>query len=151
LANESALLRLRGGLQRGDSILPTLFPDALGLALLVNVAYFVCMSAAHWTSFKIPILFIYYDVGSNAYQDKIISFCALTYGILFYAAYSHRAVVPYAIASLAATTAGLAAINSSGDLKKSLPPGAPLMAYWIQTCMIAAITGTLWILYLSTK
>lgn len=50
--------------------------NLLSLALFAGVAYFVAMSVAHFVGFKIPVLFIFYDVPSNAYQDKIISFCA---------------------------------------------------------------------------
>jgi hypothetical protein len=40
-------------------------------------------------------------------QDKIISFCALTYAILFTAAFNHpKVVLPYALASLAVTVGG---------------------------------------------
>jgi hypothetical protein len=53
--------------------------DLLQLALLAGVAYFLAMSAAHFTSFKVPVLFIYYDTPFYEYQDKIISFCAFTY------------------------------------------------------------------------
>ena len=123
--------------------------DLLGLALAANVAYFVCMAAAHWLSFKVPILFIYFDTKFYAYQDKIIAFCAGTYAILFAAAFRHRVVVPYAIASLALTTAGLSAINASDDLAKALPPSAPRGAYWMQTGLIGALTVTLALLHAS--
>jgi hypothetical protein len=96
----------------------------LSLALNANVLYFVAMSVAHWVGFKVPVLFIYYDTPFHAYQDKIIAFCAATYALFFFAATRHRAVVPFAIASLALTTAGLSAINSSDDLRAVLPAGA---------------------------
>jgi hypothetical protein len=50
----------------------------LKLALLAGVGYFCAMAAAHWASFKVPVLFIYFDVPFYEYQDKIISFCAFT-------------------------------------------------------------------------
>lgn len=119
----------------------------LSLALKANVLYFVAMSAAHWVGFKVPVLFIYYDTPFHAYQDKIISFCAATYALLNFAAVRHRSVVPYVIASLAMTTAGLSAINASDDLYKVLPSGASTRAYWIQTGLIGALTGTIAALY----
>lgn len=121
-----------------------------GLLLLVlnaNVIYFVAMSVAHWTGLKLPILFIYYDTPFYAYQDKVISFCAATYALLNFAAVRHRAVVPYVIASLALTTAGLSAINASDDLQKVLHKDGSTSAYWIQTGMIGALTGTLTLLH----
>ena len=119
----------------------------LSLALYANVVYFVAMAAAHWTGFKIPVLFIYFDTPFFAYQDKIIAFCAGTYAILHLAAARHRVVVPYAVASLALTTAGLCAINASSDLRKVLPAGASTNAYWIQTGLIGALTGVLALLH----
>jgi hypothetical protein len=121
--------------------------DLLSYALNANVAYFVSMSAAHWTGFKVPLLFIYFDTPFYAYQDKIISFCAGTYAILFFAAARHRVVVPYAIASLALTTIGLSAINASEDLSNVLPKGHSTKAYWLQTGVIGALTMGLAVLY----
>ena len=122
-------------------------PDLLSLALFANVGYFVAMAGAHWFSVKVPLLFIYYDTPFYAYQDKIIAFCAGTYAILNLAAARHRVVVPYAVASLALTTAGLCAINASNDLRAVLPAGASTSAYWIQTGLIGALTGTLALLH----
>jgi hypothetical protein len=123
----------------------------LSVFLKANIFYFVAMSVAHWMSFKIPVLFIYYDTPFYAYQDKVISFCAATYALFCLAATYNRMVVPYFIVSLAMTTVGLAAINSSEDLLKVLPKSASTSAYWIQTCMIGAITLTLSLLYANSN
>ena len=117
------------------------------LALNANVAYFVAMSVAHWIGYKVPVLFIYYDTPFHAYQDKIIAFCAATYAIFCFAAARHRAVVPFVIASLALTTAGLSAINASDELRSVLPKGASTNAYWAQTAMIGALTVVIALLY----
>jgi hypothetical protein len=119
----------------------------LQLALQANVGYFVAMSAAHWFGFKVPVLFIYYDTPFHAYQDKVISFCAATYALLNLAASRHRVVVPYVVASLALTTAGLSAINASDALRDVLDKGASTKAYWAQTAMIGALTGAIAVLH----
>lgn len=119
----------------------------LFFALNANVAYFVAMSVAHWIGYKVPVLFIYYDTPFHAYQDKIIAFCAATYAIFCFAASRHRAVVPFVIASLAVTTAGLSAINASDELRSVLPKGASTNAYWAQTGMIGALTVAIALLY----
>ena len=59
-------------------------------SLLACTAYFLAMSTAHFIGFKVPVLFVYWDVPSNHYQDMIISFCAFTYATLSFAAYRHR-------------------------------------------------------------
>ena len=43
-------------------------------SLLACTAYFLAMSTAHFIGFKVPVLFVYWDVPSNHYQDMIISF-----------------------------------------------------------------------------
>lgn len=133
------------------TVQPTMAPPSglLKLVLNANVGYFVAMSGAHWFGLKVPVLFIYYDTKFFAYQDKIISFCAATYALLHLAASRNHSVVPYAIASLALTTAGLSAINASEDLRAVLPEGGggSTAPYWAQTAMIGALTATLALLY----
>jgi len=51
----------------------------LRILLFAGIAYFCCMSLAHFFGFKVPILFIYYDTPYYAYQDKIISFAVVAY------------------------------------------------------------------------
>ena len=58
---------------------------------------------------------------------------------------------PTGLLSLALTTAGLCAINASGDLRKVLPDGASTGAYWLQTGLIGALTGTLAMLYAASS
>jgi len=108
------------------------------------------MAIAHFFSIKLPILFVYYDVSFYAYQDKIISFCVVTYAIFFYGAYKNRVLAPYAILSMIATVLGLSLINLSGDLKSVLNGRATTM-YWLQTGMIALILIWLAVFYMRAK
>ncbi|MEO1047952.1 MAG: hypothetical protein AAFW59_06450, partial [Pseudomonadota bacterium] len=73
--------------------------------LLICVVFFIAMGTAHFTGFKVPLLFIYYDTPFYAYQDRIIAFTLVTYVALFFAAANHRAVVPYALVSIWGTVA----------------------------------------------
>lgn len=116
-------------------------------SLIACVIYFLAMCLAHFAGFKVPILFIYWNVPSNHYQDMIISFCALSYAILFAAAVKLPEAVPFAIAALAATVLGLSAVNLSGDLKRITQNGSTT-AYWLQTGMIAGLGIWLAALYL---
>lgn len=124
--------------------------NLLKIALYAGVAYFCCMSAAHFIGFKVPLLFIYYDVPSNHYQDMIISFCAFTYAALFFTAARHRAAVPGALVALGGTVLGLSAVNASPALAGMLN-GAPTTAYWIQTALIAGYLIALLGLYLKSE
>ncbi|MGQ0698243.1 MAG: hypothetical protein ACT4PZ_08365 [Panacagrimonas sp.] len=122
----------------------------LKICLAGGVAYFCCMSAAHFLGFKVPLLFIYWNVPSNHYQDMIISFCAFTYAVLFFAAFRHRAVVPAALLALGGTVLGLSAVNASPALASMLD-GAPTTVYWIQTAMLAGFLALLIVLHLQSK
>lgn len=122
----------------------------LKIGLLAGVAYFCCMSAAHFLGFKVPLLFIYWNVPSNHYQDMIISFCAFTYAALFYAAFRHPAAVPAALVALGGTVLGLSAVNASPALATMID-GASTTAYWIQTALIAAYLALLTVLHFQTR
>mmetsp|Transcript_33360 Transcript_33360/g.95839 ORF Transcript_33360/g.95839 Transcript_33360/m.95839 type:complete len:132 (+) Transcript_33360:90-485(+) len=122
----------------------------LKIVLWISVAYFCCMAIAHWFGIKQPILFVYYDTAFYAYQDKIIAFCVLTYIFLFVAAALHTELVaPFAIAAMWTTTLGLSAINTTEDLKQTLPVGqTSTKYYWAQTVMIGGIAVCLTVLYM---
>lgn len=119
----------------------------LRLALNAGTGYFTAMSFAHFFSVKKPLLFIYWDTPFYAYQDKIISFCAAVYGILFFTAAKHSECVPAAIASMAVTAGGLSLVTTSKDLKSVVGPGHSFLPYWIQTGLIAAYGAALFALY----
>lgn len=108
--------------------------------------YFCAMSAAHFAGFKVPILFVYWNVPSNHYQDMIIAFCAFTYALLAFTAARHRVAAPAALIALAGTVLGLSAVNLSADLARMID-GASTRAYWLQTGMIAGLLVWLGTLY----
>lgn len=118
----------------------------LHATLLACTAYFLCMCIAHFVGFKVPILFVYWNVPSNHYQDMIISFCALTYAVLFAGAATIPAAVPVALVALAGTVLGLSAVNLSKDLREKIQGGSTA-AYWAQTGMIAGLLLWLALLY----
>ncbi len=122
----------------------------LKYSFLFCTIYFICMAIAHFFSIKLPILFVYYDIPFHAYQDKIISFCVITYAIFFFGAYQNRVFAPYAIFSLLTTVLGLSLVNLSSDLKSVLNEGTTTM-YWLQTGMFASILLWLVVFYLRAK
>ena len=123
-------------------------PQLLRLGLLACVAYFACMSVAHFFGIKAPLLFVYYDTPFHAYQDKIISFAVVSYIGLFLAASRDIKVVPIALAVLAVTVLGLAAVNMSEALASVLAEGQSTWPYWLQTALFAGIWLVLTALYL---
>lgn len=115
--------------------------QVLQASLAVCTVYFICMSLAHFFSFKYPILFIYWDTPFFAYQDKIISFCAALYAALFYEAFADpEHLSGLAARSMLITTIGLSLVNVSDELKQVLDPSKNNIAfYWVQTGLIAMI------------
>lgn len=104
--------------------------------LLAGVFIFCAMAAAHATGLKVPLLFVYYDTPYYAYQDRIISFCLLTYACLFYLAARHSLAVPTALCALAITVLGLSAVNFSEALSAVLDKQGTGV-YWAQTGVFA--------------
>ncbi|NOQ94436.1 MAG: hypothetical protein GQ547_07370 [Methylophaga sp.] len=117
-------------------------------SLLAGAAYFFCMAIAHYFSFKVPVLFVYYDTPFYAYQDKIISFSVCAYIALFYSASQHRTVALNAIIVLAITVFGLISVNLSTSLASVLQEGQSTLPYWLQTGAISAYLVMLIIFYI---
>lgn len=53
------------------------------LLLLFCAVYFLAVSVAHQLGEKIPLLFVFYDIPSERYQDLIISFLSFGWAMLF--------------------------------------------------------------------
>ena len=59
---------------------------SIKLPLLCGAIYFLLMSIAHAIGVKLPGLFIYFNVPSYTYQDRIISLLAFGWAAFFFAA-----------------------------------------------------------------
>jgi len=58
----------------------------LKYSLYCGAVYFLLMSTAHSIGLKVPLLFIYFNVPSYAYQDKIIALLTFGWSIFFFIA-----------------------------------------------------------------
>lgn len=56
---------------------------SLKVLLYAGAAYFFCVAFVHAVGLKLPGLFVYYNVPSHAYQDRIISFLTFGWGVFF--------------------------------------------------------------------
>ncbi|HHG90527.1 MAG TPA: hypothetical protein ENJ90_08630 [Devosia sp.] len=121
----------------------------LKITLWSLAAYFLLISLAHISGTKLPLLFVYFDVPSTVYQDRIISFFAL--GWAFFVAtgakdpLSNLALVRALIASALGAVAVLAYINFTTDFA-AYSPDIAVWKFWAQTAMLAILT--LWIMVL---
>ena len=123
----------------------------LKYSLLAGTVYFVCMCVAHFLSFKVPLLFIYYDVPSTHYQNQIISFSVLAFVALSYSASQNRSVVPSFLLSMFGVVFGLSYINGSNSLSSVMIEGTSTTPYWLQTGLIAFYVVWLVVFYFKPK
>jgi len=107
----------------------------LKYSLLAGAFYFASVSFVHLIGFKLPMLYIYYNLPSSRYQDQIISFLAFGWAMFFLAASQNLKMMRYLLVAGIVAVLALININLSNDFnaiasKSSLP-------YWIQTFVLA--------------
>ena len=112
----------------------------LKYSLLAGSAYFLCIALAHLIGLKIPGLYIYFNVPSLAYQDRIISFLAFGWSMFFYAGARHPAVVRLVLIASAVALAGLVNINLAGEFGSAAVEATP---FWVQTALLGGYVGWL--------
>ena len=114
--------------------------------------YFLLISVAHLFGLKIPGLYIYFNVPSYDYQDKIISFMSFGWGIFFLQAAhepikSQKLVRAILIAGTGAIV-GLIIINLSSEFSV-LIPDTSVTIFWIETGLLALYL--IWLIYYYRK
>lgn len=97
--------------------------------LFVGAIYFLAISIVHMLRIKVPLLYVYYDVPSYGYQDRIISFLSFGWSVFLFTASidpvkNRPAVRAILIAGLAAIF-GLNVINSTTDFRALSPDIQP--------------------------
>ena len=61
--------------------------NRLRIALFLGAIYFYLVSILHFIGFKVPMFFVYYDVESTIYQDRIISVLSFMFATFLFAGY----------------------------------------------------------------
>lgn len=113
-------------------------------SLFAGGVYFSAISLVHMLGNKLPVLFIYFNVPSYAYQDRIISFLAFGWAVFFFTAFSdpekQMALVRAILIAGAGALAGIGIINAATDfhsLDTTINPGifwleaAGIFIYWL--------------------
>jgi len=126
----------------------------LKILLLSGFVYFFSMAAAHMIGWKVPGLFIYFDIPSNAYQDRIISVLAMGWSLFFLQAGLNPARNTHTIRTL--LTAGLLAltglsINTLSTNFTVLNPLAEVMHIWFQIAALFVYLLLLTVFYKKLK
>lgn len=122
--------------------------------LLGGGVYFLAVAIVHMLRIKVPLLFVYYDVPSYGYQDRIISILAFGWSAFLFAASrdplrNRDAVKASLIAGLAAIF-GLNVINSITDFH-ALAPGSDPSVFRLETLGLSAYVAALIFFYFSRQ
>ncbi len=93
--------------------------------LLAGAVYFLAIAIVHMLRIKVPFLFVYYDLPSYGYQDRIISFLSFGWSAFLFMASvdpgkNMDAVRAILVAGIAAVL-GLSVINRVTDFHKYSP------------------------------
>jgi hypothetical protein len=123
-------------------------------SILAGSIYFLGISIVHMFGLKVPGLYIYYDVPSNMYQDRITSFLAFGWSAFFFVASSdpqkHIILVKAILISGAVAIIGLSVINATTNFY-DLSAHSQVWAFWMETSGLLVYWLWLVILYLHFK
>ena len=108
-------------------------------SLMAGALYFACIALAHAIGFKIPGLFIYFNVPSHPYQDHIIAFLAFGWATFFYVAsddpVDHPLPVKAIMLSSAVAICALSGINAFSGFDR-FSPRIEVLPFWVQTFLL---------------
>lgn len=103
-------------------------------SLLAGAVYFFSVSVVHLLGIKVPILYIYFNVPSNAYQDRIISFLAFGWAMFLFTAFTdpqkQGALVKAVLVAGAGALLGLSINNLVTASRRSVPGSTPRPFGW---------------------
>ena len=89
--------------------------------LLAGSTYFFLVAVFHMLGLKIPPFFIYFNVPSNVYQDRIISFLAFGWSVFFFTAFlkpiNNKMLIQAILVAGFGAIIGLEIINITTDFK----------------------------------
>ncbi len=87
--------------------------NKLNIALLLGAIYFYTVALLHFIGFKVPMFFVYYDVDSTIYQDRIISVLSFMFATFLFAGYKIKEtdILKYILFAGAVGVFGLAMNN----------------------------------------
>lgn len=113
--------------------------EILRISILAGSIYFSLVALAHLSGFKIPGLFIYFELPSYAFQDKIIALFALGWAMFFYTAYKdpfkYIGLVKAIIIAGAAAIFILCDINLSTNFS-SFDKSTSINIIWLQVALL---------------
>ncbi len=121
---------------------------ALKLFLLAGAIYFFTVALVHFFGIKVPMLFVYYDVESTTYQDRIISVLSFLFSVFLYSGYklANTEIVKYILFGGIIAIIGLASNNFFTRITFRNNP-----IYWIEIGLLGLYVIGLVIFYKKSK
>ena len=111
----------------------------LSWALFAGSTYFLAVSIVHMLGVKVPMLYIYFNVPSYEYQDRIISFFALGWSVfIFIAAKKPSEQLPLVTGIIYSgwiAIIGLIIINYQTDFY-ALNPSINPAVFWLESGLL---------------
>jgi len=121
-------------------------------SLLAGAVYFFGIATVHLLGIKIPPLFIYFNVPSYPYQDRIISFLAFGWGVFMFTAYTdpkkQKSLIWAILVAGAAAILGLSFINLTTDFQ-AYDPTLSSTPFWLETGVL--FVYWVWSVYLYVR
>lgn len=122
----------------------------LQILLMSGALYFFAVSLVHFLGIKIPMLFIYFDIHSYVYQDRIISILSFVFSLFLFAGYkiskTTLEIVKYIVIAGFGAILGLVFNNFVTRLEFRNNP-----TYWLEIAVLAMYLICLYFFYLKAK
>ena len=123
-------------------------------SLLAGATYFFAVAVVHMFGHKVPVLFVYFNVPSHAYQDRIISFLCFGWSVFLFTAFinpiKNLDLVKAILIAGAGAIAGLSVINITTDFRE-LSESIYVSLFWIETLGISIYLLWLIIFYFRSR
>jgi len=118
--------------------------------ILAGSIYFLAVAIVHQIGIKIPLLYIYFDVFSLEYQDRVISFLAFGWAVFFFSAYKisikNIEIVKYLISAGTVGVLGLTLNNLRTDFSK-ISSNSNIWVHWVGTFALLIYLVSLIVFY----
>lgn len=123
--------------------------------LLAGAVYFLAISIAHMLRIKVPFLFVYFNVPSYDYQDRIISFLSFGWAAFLFSASAdpvkNRDSVRVVLVAGMGAVLGLHVINTVTDFRALSPAVDPLVFHVEAGVLTVYVAALVFFYFLSGK
>jgi hypothetical protein len=114
--------------------------------LSIGAFYFLAVAMVHMIGIKVPVLFVYYNVPSYGYQNKIIAFLAFGWSLFLFTTsrdpLNYRSAVKAILVAGISAVSGLTVINQVTDFQ-TLTPGIDPSIFQFETFGLSIYVGLL--------